>query len=348
MVLRPWSARNTMGVGGACPPEELPVLLELLGLALREARFEEGEIARTRADFEEGRRMVMDDAGMLAEELVWRGLFPGHAWGRPSTGSAAANARLSAARLRRLSERVFCGENLVLAVSGDIDPQALRRMVRAHLGALPRGKALLPDPPAQPLSARRRRASVPRADSPAHLMIGLRAAGHGQPEEAAWQVLAGLLGGASGGAGRLFLRLREDLGLAYEVGASLQRGLGGGALICSIAADPSREAMAREGLWGELERLAQQGPAPGEVERVARGIVEGAVLGLQSSAARADHLATHERLGPGAELAEEHGRRPLSVRPEEVAALAKRALRRELAVEVRVGPRAAGQADEAE
>ena len=111
----------------------------------------------------------------------------------------------------------------------------------------------------------------------------------------------GILGGATSGSGRIFDQLREQRGLAYDVGASSELGLGGGLMACSVVTDPNRLQVARRALWEVLMETADNGVGDDELARVKSSLVDGAVLSLQRSLTRADHLAATEAYGPGAE-----------------------------------------------
>ena len=151
-------------------------------------------------------------------------------------------------------------------------------------------------------------------------------------------VLAALLGGASGGAGRLFDSLREVQGLAYSVGASAELGLGAGAVICSMSTDPERLDQAKMGLWSELDRLCRDGVSSDELDRVRNSLVDGSVLGLQRASARADYLAAAELYGePGGDY-RAMLERPRDVQQEDVERMARSILRRDRSCETVVSP----------
>ncbi|MFO0002320.1 MAG: M16 family metallopeptidase [bacterium] len=169
-------------------------------------------------------------------------------------------------------------------------------------------------------------------------MLGLPGPGVGQPGATELRVVEALLAGATGAGGRLFQALREDRGLAYEVGAAAERGFGAGAFFLHIATDPGRVREARRGLRAELERLRREPVGAAELERVRRGLVDGAALGLQRAVSRAEQAA-------GCELWHGDGRRwrdrlrlPLEVGAEQILEVARHRLDPARAVEVTVGP----------
>jgi zinc protease len=337
--LRAWSARSSSGMQLAFPGREVASAIDLLGEALCRPRLDPVEIARTRTDLVELQRTTLDDAGALARQLTYQALFAGHPWGWPTVGTAASVARLTPGRLRAYHRRVMCGSNLVIGVAGAVDPDEVVALLDRALASLPVGAPLAPSPAVVPSHLRRaRRATIPREGSPTEVVLAFPAPGQEDPDAPALRLLEAVLSGPSGGSGRLFDRIREQDGVAYSVGATAAPGLGGGALLCAVTADPSRADAARAALWEELDAVASQPIPDDELERVKSGLVEGALVGVQRALTRADHLAAGERylddgLGWRARL-----EAPARVSAEALQALAAAVLRRDRAVTVTVGP----------
>ncbi len=338
-LLVPWTARNSFGVSASFPANELSTSLRLLGTLLAAPHFAEHEVARVRADLTEAWRVRDDDPERLAWDRAWATLFPGHAWGRPPSGTPTSIARITPGRLRGLHRRQICGSNLVLTITGGVQPGEASALVRRTLGGLAAGS---PHPwqPGRPLGAARRRTiRVPRADAPAHLVLAFPCAGHGDPAAPATRLLSAVLGGASSGGGRIFERVREQRGLAYQAGAMVQLGLGGGMLACALATDRRTAASAERALWEALDEVTA-GPVPDdELAGTRAGLVDGAVLGLQRSLSRAEHLAVAERHGPGAEQADAILRAPGGVSAAALLETARAVLRRDRAISVWAVPR---------
>ena len=337
--LRAWAARNSFGMRASFPATEARTAAELLGHMITAPRFAPDEVARTRADLLELQRSVRDDPGELAWDKAWGALFPRHPWGRPSGGTAASAARVTPGRLRALHRRLVVGGNLVVGVAGGFEPGDIVPLLERTLAGVPAGPPRPPRPPAAVgRGGRRLRGTVPREDAPTATILAFPTVGHGHADDPAVQVLSAVLGGVAGGAGRLFDALRERLGLAYSVGCTFERGLGGGALLCTVEADPERAGEALRALWAELDRLLADGVGADELEGVRTGLVEGAVVGLQRAASRAELIAAAERYGGGAQHWRALLERPRDVTAAGLAEVARRTLRRDRAVAVQVGP----------
>ena len=338
-AMQSWTGRNTMGIQLSFPVSELGTAMELLSLLIFEPAFDPVEADRIKRDLLQAQQSVLDDPDQLSWDLTWAGLFPGHPWGRSSVGTPASMSRLTTGRLWAYHRRVLQGSNLVMGVSGAVDPEQINQLAERRLGRLREGRRFPLSPPAERTRFRTRpRRLFSREGAPASLVLGFPCPGCDQEGGVTATVLAALLGGASGGAGRLFDSLREVQGLAYSVGASAELGLGAGAVICSMSTDPERMEQAKKGLWSELDRLRSDGVPSEELNRVKNSLVDGAVLGLQRASARADYLAAAELYGePGGDY-RAMLERPRDVEQEDVERMARSILRRDRSCETVVSP----------
>ncbi len=333
-----WSGRSSVGLSARFPTVDIDAGLSLVADAVLRPTFEDDEVERVRRDLTESRRLAADDPEGLAWERAMARLFPAHPWGRPDGGTVDGIARVSAAAVRAFHERVLVGQNLCLAVVGDVDPAWLRRRLARTLGRLPAGARHPLRPPAPLAGTRRTVATVAREDATAALVLGFRGVSVGSPEEPAAAVLAAVLGGAVGGGGRLFASLREEHGLAYSVTAGNESSLGGGAFMCTVSTDPERLAQARAAMWSVLRGVAARPVPADELQRVQRGIVEGAVMGFQRASGRADRIAAVAAFEGEVEGWRARSQRALAVTAAEVQALAVALLRRDRVVDSVVGP----------
>lgn len=334
-ALSPWAWRNSCGVTATFPAGELRSGLDLVIDVLARPTFDPDEVDRAREELDEARQTVADAPSDLAWDLAWQLLYAGHPWGRPAHGTAGGLARSTPRRLRDFHRRVFAGENLVIALAGAVDPDRAIDALRRGLRDLPAGAAIPWSPPVlEERFERSRRARVARQQ--AQLVVAFPGAGWGTPEAAALSLLESVLGGQGG---RLFVELREKAGLAYDVSASSEDGLGGGTFLCAMGTDPARVDEARAGLWRVLDEVTAAPIAEAELARARARVVDGAVLDLQRSSERAAQLASAERYGPGAEHLDALMRAPAAIDASTLHAVAASVLRRDRSAQVLVGPR---------
>jgi predicted Zn-dependent peptidase len=99
----------------------------------------------------------------------------------------------------------------------------------------------------------------------AQFALGLPALRREDPDAPALELLSTILG--DGSASRLFLELREERGLVYDISTSSVEYADAGAFIVTGGADPSKVIPALQLVTAALRRLAREVPSEGEIER---------------------------------------------------------------------------------
>jgi zinc protease len=156
---------------------------------------------------------------------------------------------------------------MVVAVAGEVDPEAVGRRA-AEVFSAPAGVAdPEPEPPAPQGGCPRSEVALKGSDQ-AHLYIGHLTVPRRHPDTAALELAAVILGSGSGLTGRIPQRIREREGLAYTTYAQTLAGSGldPGRLMAYVGTSPGALAQAERGVVEELERLVEEGVEEGEVE----------------------------------------------------------------------------------
>ncbi len=307
-----FSGRNSLGATLECPVEALDPTLDLFSELLLEPAFDPGEIERERSDTLAAIERREDRLAQLTYLLFAETHFRRHPYRLPTLGSADSVKKIDVARLRAHHARLIRGENMVIAVVGDVDPDAAAARFSARLAAIPDGDFEAPCPPREEPPREIREAEIVKDRAQAHLVIGFRGLTVADPDRFALEVIAQLLAGQGG---RLFLELRDRRSLAYAVGAHNTEGIDPGHFTVYIATAPEKLDEARAGILDELSRLIQQPPSDEELERAKRYLIGNHAIGLQRDAAHAGTISLNALygLGPDADCAF----------PEQVAAIGK-------------------------
>ncbi len=125
-----------------------------------------------------------------------------------------------------------------------------------------------------------------------HLVLGLPSIRAADPRNAAFRVLATMLGG--GMSSRLFVRLREEMGVCYYVSASHDPMTDHGLFEISAGVDKKRVAEVVETLIAELKKTKEDEVSAAELTKVKEYIVGTMSLSLESSDALADFYGFQE------------------------------------------------------
>lgn len=152
----------------------------------------------------------------------WSTLVPSSSpYGRTVLGTEKSVSGLNVDDCRAFHTRHFTPNNMVLAIFGDIDPQATLKRLEKTFGARPRGEAL-PEfaAPGQP-KARTEQTTTAQPGT-AMVMIGYpTVSAQDQETRAELAVLNSILTGGSGAGGRLFNELRGERLVYYVFGIEL-------------------------------------------------------------------------------------------------------------------------------
>ncbi|MFK7851768.1 MAG: M16 family metallopeptidase [Akkermansiaceae bacterium] len=211
--------------------------------------------------------------------------FSSTGYGLDSLGTAETLSKLGRLDLAAHHSLLFTAANLTLAVAGDFEPEQIIELLETHLGTLPTGEKWTP--PASTLSE----GNVVEKILPkkqAVLAIGYPGS---HVSGAHRHALAFINEYASDMAGPLFGRIREELGLAYRVGASQFLGYDTGLFFFYLATSPEQIDLARVELTKEIAKIAEEGIPDEAFERVRSTALSAVALQQQSPASNARHAA---------------------------------------------------------
>ena len=267
--------------------------LSLVADLLLRPRFDDAEVAQVREELREALDEQEDHPEHLLGERMWAAAYGEHPYALSALGSKANVARLRSSLLRQHHARWATGANLVVAVAGAFDADAILGLLRGTLGTLPAGAPfVLPPPPVRPEEPLEILLRSGREQ--AHVALAFPGVAVDDPHQPDVDVLASVLGGQGG---RLFVELREEHGLAYQVGASSHEGVHPGLLVCTVATDPERAVEAERRLDQSMARAAAGTITREEVERARRYILGAIELDLQTASARANLAAYTDLYG---------------------------------------------------
>lgn len=300
-------AEEIEGVGGvinAATDKELTVFyakvghqhfgtaLDVLCDTLRNSLIDPAELEKERHVVIEELAMSEDSPAELVSMLIDEMLWPEHPLGRDVGGSKESVTRLTRDDLTQYIARQYVPNNVVLAVAGNVSHDQVMESVSTLLGDWRPGTSAT----WQPATIRGTRPEVrlrAKKTEQAHLAYAIPALSSMDPDRFALDVLNTVLG--DGMSSRLFLQIREQLGLAYDVHSYVCRFQDDGALIVGAGVhpkqlDPTIHAIRRE-LRGIRERVPER-----ELTKARRYITGRVQLRMEDTGAVASWLGRQELL----------------------------------------------------
>ena len=267
----------------------------------------------------------------VALDALTAQLYGSHPLALPTLGRKASVERLGREDLIRHHRRVYRANNMVLAVSGGVEREAIRRHAQRLFARMPVGEVEEPAS-AEPTPSSERRV-LDRPAQQAHVLMGFLGPGIGDADYAPGKIMSAVLGG--GVAGRLFVKLREEQGLAYSLGMVSPARRSPGSFVAYIATSEATVERAESGLRQEIERFRESGPTEAEVARAKAYVLGNLAMDRRTNARRAWYLAFFELAGFGWDYPERYARALEAVSVVDVGRAARRYLGHPTTVVVR-------------
>ena len=246
------------------PAEHMNLGLDVLFDIVTNSKLNPADVERERMVILEELRMYQDQpqdyVQNLFEELIW----PGHPLGRDIAGTEESVSRLDRDDILEFADARYRLPNLVIGAAGALDEGPTLAEVTRNLSLRSEMNGSVAAEPPPPLESPRvliRR----RETEQAHICVGARALSYLDPDRYALDLLNTVLG--EGMSSRLFLNIRERLGIAYDVHSFTQKHRDTGYLGVYIGVDPKKAVDAVNAVMAELRSLTEKEVAPAEIAR---------------------------------------------------------------------------------
>lgn len=302
---------------------DLAMGLDVLADVLFNASYPEPEVKREKGVQLAAIKAEADRLTNVAFRELREALFGPHPFAWDRNGSPETLAGMNRETLIAFHRKLTVGKNMVLAVYGDVEKGEVVSAVQRAFAALPAGRRHVTPPRvgfAKGLAGRRVR-EVHKDKKQAVLAVGYPTVTALHRDRAALEVLDE---SCSDMASRLFLRIREEQGLAYYTGAFQILGMAPGAFAFYLGTSPAQLEHAQAELLDEIGKLAAHGLEADELERVKRSWVGKNLISRQSPESLARTAALDELYGVGHDHHDKLVARVQSLTPADVRAVAKR------------------------
>ena len=319
-------------------PEFLERASDVIADMLRESTLPPAEIERERGVIIEELAAVEDSpseqAGLLLDGLLW----PDQPHGRDVGGTEASVEAMPPQRIVEYYRRQYVANATVVSIAGAVMPEAALDFVRRHYGDWPAGEPLpwVRDRPVPSGTRRGTRVGVLEKDSEqAHIAIGMRGVASADDDRYALDLLSIVLG--EGMSSRLFSRLREELGLCYDIHSYMSTLLDTGMFGIYAGVDPANATETVREVARELARSLRSVTADelARAKAVSRSRTQLRLEDTRSVSAMYGSLAV---LGLPLRTPEEALARSQAVTLDDVRRVAERVIREEALQLAIVGP----------
>jgi predicted Zn-dependent peptidase len=274
------------------PRREAALGVNVLGELVVRPTLAPDEIEGERSVIIEEIRSYLDDPSEYCQTLFQVALFGDGPLGREICGDEEGIRALPGETIRDFWRTAYRPANTVLAIAGDLGHAEAVELAGAAFGT---GNGHVPGfLPAPALPAGPRLMLGKRETTQAQVCIGVPALRRDHPESWTLAVLNAVLG--DGMSSRLFLSVREALGLAYDVSSGLVDYADAGALEISAGVDPDKLPEAIDAILAELVRLRDEPVGADELAKAKRYLAGGLELRMDETRHVASWIGGQEAL----------------------------------------------------
>jgi len=274
------------------PRREATRAMDVLGELIVRPNLDSKEIEGERTVIIEEIRSYQDDPSEYAQMLFQTALFGDGPLGREICGDEAGIRALPETTIRDFWGTMYRPANTVVAVAGDLSHAQAVDLASTAFGT---GNGAIPAyAPAPALPAGERIRLGKRQTAQAQLVVGLPALARDHPDSWVLALLNAILG--DGMSSRLFLSVREERGLAYDIGSGLVDYADAGAIEISAGVDPAGLRDALRAILDELVRLRDELVPPEELGKAKRYLSGGLELRMDETRHVASWIGGQEAL----------------------------------------------------
>jgi predicted Zn-dependent peptidase len=263
--------------------ELLPVLADVLCDMVWHATFPESEIGLEREVIGEEITMYRETPSDHIGDLISSALWGDHPLGHPISGSLESISLIDRNALLEFRQRHHFRNDMVIAAAGPFTLDEVLSVIMPHLPSGFRdGQSSLPFQ--RNLHAPRDLSDLRETDQ-LQLSLAWHTPGRHSASRHALRLLSLMLGETA--SSRLFLELREERGLCYQIGSDVSLFHETGAFEINAGLDPAARDEALACIHREIRDLVANGPRAGELERAKRLAIAQGKLAFESTSAHA-------------------------------------------------------------
>ena len=262
----------------------IDLAVELLADLLLNSTFR--DLEKEKAVVAEEIQSYIDTPDEHVHDLLCSMMWRRHSLGYPITGSRRALSALNRKVVKDYYRRWYVPSNVVVSVAGGFNNDSLRAVIEANFSGLEG------DDNRHHYEEPRARSGVKIHHRPigqAHLCVAMPSVNANDPKRYTVNLLANILGGSS--ISRLYQRVREDEGLAYQIGTFLSSFENAGMLGVYAAVGPRQTQKTLDIIEAEMALLKKKKVPQKELATAKEQLKGSIVLSLESTSGRMMRLA---------------------------------------------------------
>ncbi|MDY6856782.1 MAG: pitrilysin family protein [Thermodesulfobacteriota bacterium] len=290
------SGRNSFGIACETLSKFFDSGLRLFADIFLNPTFDVNELEKKKTDILSSIKQQEDNMTAYTFKIFSKTLFNTHPYGMSLLGTTESIPNINQDILKEYYESYAVPKNTVLSIVGDINTDdAIEKTRQLFEGRADRDFTLPSIAKENPPDSIKN-IEVERDKKQAHLILGFLGTTIYSPDRYPLEILNTVL---SGQGGRLFVKLRDTLSLAYAVTSFSIDGIDPGSFGVYIGTSPEKVDMAFENIKKELKGVTDEKITEEEFKRAKRYLIGNFDISLQTNSTKATNMALCERYGLG-------------------------------------------------
>ena len=304
--IAPSTSADAFSVTVLTTKDEYEKTLELLNEVINNATFDEYEISKVKSDTINSIKRNKDVPIQVAIEEYRDLIYKNTPYSISSKVLEKNIEKIDRNAIVEYYNNIFNPRNLVISINGNIDKdKTLQKMntIFSKINTEEFKYECSNSKIAQITAPRTNTINMPTET--AWILLGWQVDGVlNKKDYAALQIIDSLLG--SGMSSRLFKSLREQEGLAYQLGTGYSPNVLRGSFMLYIGTNPDTLEKAKTGLFKEIEKLKTEYVGTKELQDAKEKLIGNYIIGLETNLDKASNLGWYEASTRGYEFKQDY------------------------------------------
>lgn len=238
-------------------------------------------------DIEKERKVIIEEINMYRDiparyvhEIFDEILFENHPLGIPISGTPETLSRIKREDIINYLNSKYSGENIVISIAGKLEENKVKELVDKYFSEIPRKEENKFLEWENVFNGPKVKILIKETEQ-THISFGGFCYSLEDERKYPLSILNVILGGNM--SSRLFNRIREELGLAYEIRSSIRLCQDTGVFNISAGISPENLEKTMEEIVNELKKIKKDGVKKEEMERGKRFLISQILMGLEDN-----------------------------------------------------------------
>lgn len=326
--ISPSASADTFSIDVLTTKSQLSKTLELLNEVVNNASFDDYEIEKTRTSALNSIKKSRDVPMNLALEEYKNLIFENSVYSYGPKIFEKTLPKIQQEDLFEYYNKIFNPKNIVISINGNVDIKDIVNQFSDMFNCAKNGDNTEFNynsyaSKIYPLTSPKTSTKEVKDLKAAWLILGWQAAGvQTQKDYATLQVINTILG--SGMSSRLFRNIRDQEGLAYQIGSSYSPKLLKGAFTLYIGTNPKTLNIAKDKMLAEINRLKREFVSDKELQEAKDKIMGNFVLSQETNLDKATTIGWFETSGRGFDFKDQYEKLINSVTASDIVEVANK------------------------